>query len=625
MEIEPSFASTSHHGLPSWVASSTTTTSTSSTAQQEQEPSSSSSSSTTQNLLLKRKLQVLNCDRKRKNHVTSAHERDDKPPTQQLQQTQPTDAQTPLQHKRRKLENDARTEEEHKPTQELEKPEQGESGQSQPVLLSSFLPSFSVPCHLQRRHSAESESLKNIQSILKLVHSTRELDGAAALFPLVSQELQAVVKRLETLNGFASFLAHKQTPFPTEMGILCVLSTEMLLHIFSFLSPKELCVLRATCRQLFELGCSDIAWKERCKRRFKVLPNRHHERFGKSWEWLYRCYACTYRSKHLLERKGRCVGRLVEGASPPKMRGKYFSCGEFLNGELHGYGMEVYFSDGGLKGDEYMDVWEGEYKHGVLHGFGSWREGGVLRYEGQWKEGMVCSPQNVFGPAPLLNLLYPSSSQNTSATNNGATAAADPQPRLVVNRRITLNPYYLARRHSIAHTRPPQTHPRFLHAHAHAHAQTHAPHPQSSSSTVTRQENRTHYHFHHYHHHVHHPTTQRQPTVVAGRQGAAPLFPSHLHPHNSTHANATAAAAAAASYLSASSSGRLPHPSVNKPNALFCTYRSAIPRIPTTTNMTTQRRPSLAASSANTTTTSTSSNEMEETSNVSSSSSTTSF
>jgi len=164
----------------------------------------------------------------------------------------------------------------------------------------------------------------------------------------------------------ATLVAHGATP----MGNFALLPAEILVHLFSFLSGKEICQLRCTSSELNRLGKDETLWKAICMREFGTITNRFFQNpFNKTWEWLYKSKAITYSSKDDIKDGAVCCYNTKECRYE----------GEWKNKELDGYGIELW-----ADGEEY----EGWSTQGRLNGYGraSYTSGDT--YTGLWKNGL---------------------------------------------------------------------------------------------------------------------------------------------------------------------------------------------------------------------------------------------
>lgn len=156
-----------------------------------------------------------------------------------------------------------------------------------------------------------------------------------------------------------------------EESLLLALPPELLYHIYNFLRVQDFVFLRSTCKQLYYAGDDEYLWKRFCLRDFAPIRNDLAFHFGKTWKFLYRS-KMEFKDQSRETIKDGAVGCLVT------KEGRYE--GEWIGGELHGYGFLV--SAAG-------NIIEGQWKKGMGHGFGSVRYVNGDKYAGQWTNGEV--------------------------------------------------------------------------------------------------------------------------------------------------------------------------------------------------------------------------------------------
>eukprot|EP01089_Gocevia_fonbrunei_P006663 TRINITY_DN1747_c0_g1_i4.p1 TRINITY_DN1747_c0_g1~~TRINITY_DN1747_c0_g1_i4.p1 ORF type:complete len:268 (+),score=41.76 TRINITY_DN1747_c0_g1_i4:134-937(+) len=144
----------------------------------------------------------------------------------------------------------------------------------------------------------------------------------------------------------------------------------MLLQLFSFLSARDLCIIRCVCKRFLDLSREDVLWKALCEQEFSPIHNKLHTRFGKNWEWLYQSKAVVFTNRKQI-RDGQ-VGCYRNEDNKRREEG------EWEGGKFRGYAILIL--DKG-------EVYEGQWKDGRLNGFAraAWADGDV--YEGEWKDG----------------------------------------------------------------------------------------------------------------------------------------------------------------------------------------------------------------------------------------------
>jgi len=157
---------------------------------------------------------------------------------------------------------------------------------------------------------------------------------------------------------------------PDEPSYLTDLPHELVWLIYGFLPAKDFVALRCSARQFYHAPDEERWWKIFCHRDFSPVHNALVEHFGKTWKFIYRS-KIVFKGGRKSIRNGD-VGCLVTND------GRYE--GEWLNGELHGYGYLV--SSAG-------NIIEGQWNKGMGHGYGrvSYANGDL--YAGQWTDGGV--------------------------------------------------------------------------------------------------------------------------------------------------------------------------------------------------------------------------------------------
>lgn len=148
------------------------------------------------------------------------------------------------------------------------------------------------------------------------------------------------------------------------------LPPEIIFHVLSFLSAKDLALVQLSCSALARYVCDEWLWKRLCERDFTPIKNALAGYFGKNWRWVYRSKVVIFKGRGQI--KDGDVGTLIT------KDGRYE--GEWKNGELNGYGFLV---------SSVGNIIEGQWKSGMGHGFGrvSYANGDL--YAGQWTDGGV--------------------------------------------------------------------------------------------------------------------------------------------------------------------------------------------------------------------------------------------
>jgi hypothetical protein len=219
--------------------------------------------------------------------------------------------------------------------------------------------------------------------------------------------------RIPPMRAFAEAVAAAAVA-NGPLGSFSMLPAEIMLHLLSFLSGKDVCHVRLTSSECNRLGKDQMLWKVICLREFESIPNRLFQQpFGKSWEWLYRSKAVVHSSKDGIKDGAVCCYKTkecrYEGEWKEKELDGYgielWSDGEeyegwSTQGRLNGYGRASYTS-----GDTYIGMWksglrdggiyvwsdgwkyEGEYQDGKLTGRGTLLFKNGSKYTGQWLDG----------------------------------------------------------------------------------------------------------------------------------------------------------------------------------------------------------------------------------------------
>eukprot|EP01089_Gocevia_fonbrunei_P020254 TRINITY_DN7491_c0_g1_i1.p1 TRINITY_DN7491_c0_g1~~TRINITY_DN7491_c0_g1_i1.p1 ORF type:complete len:391 (-),score=61.25 TRINITY_DN7491_c0_g1_i1:24-1196(-) len=163
------------------------------------------------------------------------------------------------------------------------------------------------------------------------------------------------------------FTRHTPAPLPMGLGFFCVFSQEVLLHLLSFLTAKDLINLRCVCKIFSEITRDKHLWKEICYRQFlpQTILNQLHEELDKSWEWIYHCYSVKWRSREDIPDGG--IGTFESGDNIWRGQWKrHFNRPSFFSQGtsevfLHGYGIHI---------DHFNNISEGNFVYGLLDGQG---------------------------------------------------------------------------------------------------------------------------------------------------------------------------------------------------------------------------------------------------------------
>lgn len=277
-----------------------------------------------------------------------------------------------------------------------------------PPLSPPATPTSSFVAKRRRTDVAEDPRTIAYQLAMELLQSfVQSADGT--LSPAAVSSVERIMHHSFSLIAFAK--RHAPTPYPASLGVFCILSTEVLLHLFSFLSPRDLCALRPVCRLFLNLSKEPALWRAACYRDFgeATIHNKLHLTLNKTWEWVYQAKAVKLSQRdRILDRQighyedpfeggcwegqwKRAAGSIFSRGSPlPNISGygvyvdgtQTLYEGDFEDGRLHGYGRQL---NSLLR---FELEYEGEFKHGVWHGKGTCRYVDGCRYEGTWENNL---------------------------------------------------------------------------------------------------------------------------------------------------------------------------------------------------------------------------------------------
>jgi len=216
-----------------------------------------------------------------------------------------------------------------------------------------------------------------------------------------STRVEFDLKELEhQINLSASFYGFLMTTrlavSSTDNGYFSVLPLEIVLHIFSFLQPLDLCRVAQVCKLWRMLGEDSQLWKDHCFKKWdlklveSVLPKH------KKWKWVYQSKARVFGQKEIKNGVGCFTlsnGNIYEGDwkddkregwGVSQMTNKRIFCGQWKDDKRTGHGIFTWPT-----GDIYIGNWKDSKRIGK--GKYTWADGRV--YEGEW----VDDKRNGFG------------------------------------------------------------------------------------------------------------------------------------------------------------------------------------------------------------------------------------
>lgn len=190
------------------------------------------------------------------------------------------------------------------------------------------------------------------------------------------------------------------------INIMETLEEESLLYILNFLDMKSLLRFRRVSKYYCNLTRDDTLWKSIYKSRHSDVPDPNILR-NKSWEWLIKVYSLKLSgpSKSLctnIYRTGTYSGEWynwLPNGFGIYQSGSHTLCGEWIDGNLQGFGTEKYnddifegiFEENGpsFGKKRYHDgsIYDGTWKNNTRHGHGTYEWSSGDKYIGEWVSG----------------------------------------------------------------------------------------------------------------------------------------------------------------------------------------------------------------------------------------------
>jgi len=224
-----------------------------------------------------------------------------------------------------------------------------------------------------KQPSTNQQWLPQIESVGSALSKLKKIEELLQNTMYNVSSINNLKSELVSLSLFYSFLVNTQNIVCSpELGYFCILPSEIIVYIYSFIDAVQLCRLCSVCRFFKEVGYDDTTWQQLCSR---LNFYDEHKLPSKSWKWICESRLHVFREGQVKNGVGTYLWpSKLSLSSSTKSENRY--CGEWKENLREGYGT-YYWCNGSL----YAGLWKQDKRDG--YGIRTWPNGN--KYIGEYK------------------------------------------------------------------------------------------------------------------------------------------------------------------------------------------------------------------------------------------------